>query len=399
MEAYITPPQPLSRAGDMSENWQRWKKDFLLYLEASNNTKKSDDLKAYLLRSQIGEVGQEAMDKIIPQNSEVKDDINILLAMLDLHFSPKNKQVVDRYNFFTRSRRSKESIEEYIEDLKKMGASCGFGHITNSLIRDRVIVDLKDKNLRNKLFEIQNLDLFTLKTAIKEHETLVQQNSKASKKDTAEVKKYNSHRPHISNIENANNNSNSTKLPEQSQQNLMNKVTRKPCWRCKEQHPIKSCPAWGMKCGNCGERNHYTYCCQTGNDNQARGTNVLKTNTSIPPPNLNLNRGNQQYNNLPRIPSVPIVPNVPSAPCAPEHFGPNNNALYPNLHSPTTAPGNTPNPNAWSWVEQQKVIEQQHVKASNDFQRTAPKSVNASARRDSSTSERKNKEKDSCTVS
>ena len=399
MEAYIAPPQPLSKAGDMSENWQRWKKDFLLYLEASNNSKKSGDLKAYLLRSQIGKVGQEAIDKIIPQNSKVKDDINILLAMLDLHFSPKNKQVVDRYNFFTRSRKSKESIEEYIEDLKKMAANCSFGHVTNSLIRDRVIADLKDKNLRNKLFEIQNLDLFTLMTAFKEHETLVQQKSQASKKNTAEVKKNTSHGAHISNIENANDNSNITKLPEQSQQNLKNKETRRQCWRCKQQHPIKSCPAWGFKCEKCGERNHYTYCCQNGNDNQGRGTNVPKVNTSIPPPNLNLHRGNQQYNNLPSIPSVPIVPNIPSAPCAPEHFGPNNNALYPNLHYPTTAPGNTPNPNAWSWVEQQKIIEQQHVKANNDFQRTAPQTMNASASRDPPTPVQKNKEKDSCTVS
>lgn len=119
MEVYsILPPQPLSKVGDVCENWQRWKKDFLLFLKASNNLKKSDDLKAYLLRSQIGKVGQDAIEKIIPQNSKDKDDINILLARLDLHFSPKNKQVVDRYNFFTRSRKSKESIEEYIEDLK-----------------------------------------------------------------------------------------------------------------------------------------------------------------------------------------------------------------------------------------------------------------------------------------
>ena len=391
MEACIPPPQPLSEAGDMFENWMRWKKDFLLYLEASNNSKKSDDLKAYLLRSQIGKVGQDAIEKNIPQNSKSKDDINVLLAMLDLHFSPKNKQVVNRYNFFTRSKKHKESIEEYIEDLKKLAASCSFGHITNSLIRDRVIADLKDKNLRKKLFEIQNLDLFTLTTTFKEHETLMQQNAQASEKNTAEVKR--SHGAQTSNIENANDNRNITKPPEQSQQNLKNRETRRQCWRCKQQHPIKSCPAWGNKCEKCGARHHYTHCCQTGNDNQGGGTNLPKINTSIPPPNLNLQRGNQQYNN---VPSVPIVPNVPSAPCAPnapEHFGPNNNALYPNLHYPTTVPQNKPNPNSWSWVEQQ------NVKANNDFQRTAPQATKASPKLYPSPSVPKNKEKDSCTVS
>ncbi|XP_076678479.1 uncharacterized protein LOC143374319 [Andrena cerasifolii] len=395
MEACIPPPQPLSEAGDMSENWQRWKKDFLLYLEASNNSMKSDDLKAYLLRSQIGKVGQDAIDKIIPQNSKDKDDINILLAKLDSHFSRKNKQVVDRYNFFTRSKKHKESIEEYIEDLKKMAASCSFGHITNSLIRDRVIADLKDKNLRQKLFEIQNLDLFALTTAFKEHETLMQQKTQAFKKNTAQVKKPTSHCAHISNIENANNNCNITKVPEQSQQNLKNKETRR-CWRCRQQHPSYSCPAWGFKCEKCGERNHYTFCCQTGNDNQRRGINVPKINTSIPPHNLNLQRGNQQYNNVPNVPIVPNVPSAPCAPSAPQHFGSNNNALYPNLHYPTTVPENKPNPNAWSWVEQQ------NVKVNNDFQRTAPQAMNASPSRNPPTpaaGKQKKDSKDSCTVS
>lgn len=159
--------------------------------------------------------------------------------------------------------------------FQKMAASCSFGNNTNSLIRDRVIADLKDKDLREKLFEIQNLDLFTLMTAFKEHETLVQQKAQASK-NTADVKKNSSHSTHISNIENANSNSNITRPPEQSQQNLRNRETRRQCWRCRRQHPIKSCPAWGFKCEKCGERNHYTYCCQTGNDNQGRGTNVPK---------------------------------------------------------------------------------------------------------------------------
>lgn len=117
MEGTIKPPGPLSNKGNMAENWMRWKKDFMIFLELSNFTDKSQDVKAYLLRNYIGEVGLNVMQKMVFENVADRDNIHVLLAKLDIFFNPVN-EVEARYNFFTSHKKKNESIEDYITDLK-----------------------------------------------------------------------------------------------------------------------------------------------------------------------------------------------------------------------------------------------------------------------------------------
>ena len=41
----FNPPKELSFEGNLSENWERWKKEFKFYLTATESDKKGDDVK------------------------------------------------------------------------------------------------------------------------------------------------------------------------------------------------------------------------------------------------------------------------------------------------------------------------------------------------------------------
>lgn len=82
MNMYVRPPDPLSDNGDITQNWKQWKKDFMIFMNVSNSMDKPKEQQAYLLRSYIGKIGQNAIEKIVSTNLKERDDINILLANL-----------------------------------------------------------------------------------------------------------------------------------------------------------------------------------------------------------------------------------------------------------------------------------------------------------------------------
>ena len=50
----FSPPKELSFEGNLSENWERWKKEFKFYLMATESNDKGEDVKRSRLLTTIG---------------------------------------------------------------------------------------------------------------------------------------------------------------------------------------------------------------------------------------------------------------------------------------------------------------------------------------------------------
>ncbi|XP_053976100.1 uncharacterized protein LOC128874938 isoform X2 [Hylaeus volcanicus] len=386
MDSYVRPPDPLSGDGDMVQNWDRWRKDFVIYLKASDYAKKSGDIQAYLLRSHIGKVGQDAIEKIFPKNSTERDRVDVLLNKLSNYFNPPKNEVIERYNFFTRVWKPQESIEDYIEDLKQKAATCNFGNMKNSLIRDKIIAGFKDKNLRKKLFETTNLDLPKLIAIHNEHKMSLQEKAQTNKKDTTSAKTVEAV------ASSSGNNHNTKKMTTQNQQSY-NPEHKRNCWRCEQKHSIKSCPAWGFKCQRCNELHHFTFCC--------RNKFQVQTNTNLP--NSNQYQQNQyplpliQTNNV-RPPtyhntSPPAYyntppPMVPSAPPLPPR-----QPYYPNLNKNSSS-------QSWPWAEQQNMRSKEIFQKSETSEQSTdiPQSTNSTKQSNSTNNSKTTTNKEANTI-
>lgn len=129
--------------------------------------------------------------------------------------------------------------------------------MADSLIRDKIIMEIHDKHLKTKIFNTENLNLSTLIQIFNEHQIL--QNKKKeenrtkndSKCDNASVKNTSKI---VKNFDEKTNNSNNN-------EKSINVQNKRNCRKCNQRHPIRACPAWGLKCGKCGINNHYTNCC------------------------------------------------------------------------------------------------------------------------------------------
>ncbi|XP_011864888.1 PREDICTED: uncharacterized protein LOC105560394 isoform X2 [Vollenhovia emeryi] len=233
---HVRPPEPLTKDGDIASNWQSWKECFNSFMRLSGYIDESSERRADRLKNLIGRVGIEAIQNISFDNIQDKDDMDILIAKLEEYFNPPKKEVVERYQFFTRSKKQNESIEQYINSLREKAQTCNFNDMADSIVRDKVVLDTHDKILRTKLFEADNLDLPKLVKIYNDYninaEKMKQVTEKCKAKPTGVLQKP-----------------------------LDNNVKR-CCWRCHEQHPQGKCPAWGSKCGRCGDVNHFTHCCK-----------------------------------------------------------------------------------------------------------------------------------------
>ncbi|KAJ3634375.1 hypothetical protein MTP99_011256 [Tenebrio molitor] len=55
--------------------------------------------------------------------------------------------------------REEESVDEYVTQLKQLSEHCEFGTLSESLIKDRLVLGIRDKNVKDRLLRTKNLDL------------------------------------------------------------------------------------------------------------------------------------------------------------------------------------------------------------------------------------------------
>jgi hypothetical protein len=61
--------------------------------------------------------------------------------------------------FFLRIQELNERLEQFVTDLKLLATSCNFASLKESLVRDRIICGIRDKQLREDSLKDPDLDL------------------------------------------------------------------------------------------------------------------------------------------------------------------------------------------------------------------------------------------------
>ncbi|XP_072759356.1 uncharacterized protein [Anoplolepis gracilipes] len=310
MEAFARAPDPLTKTNDMASNWHSWKEDFIIFMKVTGYIDKPNEFRANLLKNRIGKIGIDAIQTMSFDNPQDKDDMDILIAKLEEFFNPPKNEVVERYQFFIRDKKQTETIEQYINILREKAKTCNFNDMTDSIIRDKIILITQDKILRKKFFETKNLDLQKLVVIYNDYSINTEKMKEVTKESTKEVAKE------------------SVQNPSPFPQKLPNNDPKKKCWRCNTQHPLGKCPAYGSKCTKCNEINHFTQCCKglkpkptdnkinnlfnpmgQANVNLTQPTNVSKSNVK------RNNQANSEAKSMDPMNKMTSFPDIPTVSC------------------------------------------------------------------------------------
>ena len=181
-----------------------------------------------------------------------------------------------RHNFFQRNQKPGEVFDDFLTDLRKLGADCEFGDLKDSLIRDKIVSGIESTQLKDRLLREENMNLDKCIRICKAAELAGQQiqtlrsgekidavhvNDKKNKKQRYPQQKSKASGPNSSTQSMANQEkSNNAQRQTSTQQE--NQRRGQQCSRCGYQHAPRNCPAYNKTCNICNKLNHFAKVCR-----------------------------------------------------------------------------------------------------------------------------------------
>ncbi|KRY10622.1 LanC-like protein 2 [Trichinella patagoniensis] len=144
------------------KEWTAYASHLIFFLEANNVTDPARR-RAVLLSSCGGAVFNLIQAFISPANPNEKS-FDEILFVLEEHFSPQPCEIVKRNAFYKRNQKIGESISDFVADLRRLAQGCNFSDL-EIMLRDRLVIGLRDEELQLRLFFRKNL---TFESALEE---------------------------------------------------------------------------------------------------------------------------------------------------------------------------------------------------------------------------------------
>nr|XP_015910100.2 uncharacterized protein LOC107441381 [Parasteatoda tepidariorum] len=210
---------------------------------ATEKDEKPDRKKIAILLNLLGNEGVEVFTTFTFEGDESSEKYTDVVAKFQEYCVPRRNIVFESYKFFSCSQQEGQSFDVYLTQLKTLAASCEFSTQEESLIRDRVVVGIRDKVLQERLLREQQLTLQKAAEYVR-----------ASEVSKEQLKVIHRHDDSL-----------------QCQIDAL-KLNQKPsssesdsfkCRKCGRWHKQFECPAFNRLCNVCRKKGHFASQCQS----------------------------------------------------------------------------------------------------------------------------------------
>ena len=125
----------------------------------------------------IYSMGDEADDIMRSFGLSVEDAKNYstVLAKFEAHFVKRRNVIFERAKFSMRRQEEGESVDAFITALYGPAEHCGYGNLHDEMVRDRIVVGIRNAALSEKLQLDAELTLEKAVTYVRQSETVKQQ--------------------------------------------------------------------------------------------------------------------------------------------------------------------------------------------------------------------------------
>ncbi|CAB4018506.1 Retrovirus-related Pol poly from transposon, partial [Paramuricea clavata] len=146
-----------------SVNWKRFQRSWKNYEIGSRLKELRLEMRTATLLTCIGPDALDILEGLDFEEESQRNNIDIVMKKLEEYCVGETNEIYERYCFNKRDQEIYETVELYVTVLRKLAKTCNFGTLENSLIRDRLVVGIRDNNIRKRLLQVSKL---TLKDAI-----------------------------------------------------------------------------------------------------------------------------------------------------------------------------------------------------------------------------------------
>ena len=170
---HLIPPEPFNfKAPD---EWPRWRTRFEQFRVASGL---SGDSAAKQISTLLYCLGEEAESVLSSMNATDEDrkDYAAVMNKFDEYFKVRHNVIYERARFNRRSQQPGETSEQFIMALYELASNCEYGELRDEMIRDRIVVGIRDSSLSERLQLNPTLTLDKAKQTVRQSEAVHEQN-------------------------------------------------------------------------------------------------------------------------------------------------------------------------------------------------------------------------------
>jgi ribosomal protein L44E len=199
-------------------------------------------------------MGEEAESILDSTNISVEERAvyDSVLRKLDDFFKVRKNVIYERARFNRRCQQDGETAEQFIRELHQLAEDCDYGDRTKEMIRDRLVVGIKDSRLSERLQLDPDLTLDKAEKIIRQSEAVHEQQVELTAGGKLVEPVVTGKGQHT------------VKTKRGAAKNAAATSLHLKCTRCgKERHPVDKCPARGVTCHKCHKRGHYERQCRS----------------------------------------------------------------------------------------------------------------------------------------
>ncbi|XP_071093535.1 uncharacterized protein [Haliotis cracherodii] len=258
----ITPPEQFDFSN--TEGWTRWIRRFERYRITSKLATKDQETQVNQL---IYLMGAEA-DDILPTftlSEEEQTSYTIVKAKFDQYFSVRRNVIFERAKFNQRVQRDGEPVDSFITDLYSLAENCNYGALHDEMIRDRIVVGIRDLKLSEKLQHDSELTLQKAVTSARQSEIIHKQQPVIRGNVSLNTASGNSRVEELVTPKGKGKKPRGKTKPKTSPRPFFNNAKPKPtCSYCgRDSHPRAECPATRSTCRKCRKVGHWDVVCRS----------------------------------------------------------------------------------------------------------------------------------------
>ena len=241
--------------------WEKWRKRFDRFRSASELDQKDAKVQIDTL---LFSMGEKAEDIFLTIPEADRKEYKKVVAAFDKFFIAKRNIVYERARFNSREQEPGESMESFIASLYNLVEHCEYGALKDELIRDRIVVGVRNKTLSEKLQVTDNLNLEKAKTMARQYEDVVNQQ---------EVVRPSQSQSNLDAVRASANGGQKGKQKFTGGPKLGGgKYQPRYCEYCGKtpSHDRQNCPAKNSNCNRCGKRGHWARWCRSDQGRSVR---------------------------------------------------------------------------------------------------------------------------------
>lgn len=243
-------PEIMSFQGNVSNNWRIWKQKFDLYLLASGKSEKPDNVKIAILLNLLGDEGILIYNTFDYAAGEDREMFETIVNKFTAYCNPMKNLVYEHFKFFKRDQLPGETVDQFITALKQLATSCEFQE-KDVLIRDRIVLGIRDPRIQEKLLQTANVELNEAIRICQSLECSVA-TQKEIHKDSVSVSAINSRFRDMS-----------MKYTGNQPKGFDTNQGSAKCSQCGLSHAKNACSAANRICSRCKQKGHYRKFCST----------------------------------------------------------------------------------------------------------------------------------------